>query len=68
MNGKRILLSGAYLELLRAAIGNEIVDASDFPRFLNSLKDKLRHAGRDEVFNALIREEIRMFETKDELV
>ncbi len=65
MQNKRILLSGAYLELLRLAVSDEIVDASDFAGFLNGLKDRLRGQGRDELFNAIIREEVHMLETKD---
>lgn len=62
---KRILLSGAYLELLRLAVGDEIVDASDFGGFLIGLKDRLRGHGRHELFDAIVREEIHMFEAKD---
>lgn len=65
MNGKRILLSGYYCELLRTAIGDEVVDVSDFGAFLISLKDRLRGQGRQELFDEIVREEIHMFEKKD---
>lgn len=69
MNGKRILLNATYLQLLAQALpAGEIQDASDFAKFLNNLKWKLKSQGKDEIFDQLIREEIHMFETKDSFI
>jgi hypothetical protein len=67
MNGKKILISRAYLQLLAQSIGaDEVVDASDFAKFLNDLKWRLKgQQGNDELFKAIIQEEIHMFEKKD---
>ncbi len=63
---KQILLSAEYLELLKAAFRpGEIIGIYDFADFLNGMKDMLRAQGKDEAFNAIIKEEVHMLETVD---
>ncbi len=60
---KTVFLSDAYLNLLSLAMRpGEIAEITDICQFLIDLKLKLRDDGRDDIFNALILEEVRMIE------
>ena len=69
MSAVRILVSGAYLDLIKQAMKpGDIKEARDFGKFLEALKWKLKQEGRDELFNQIIREEIHMLEMSDPFV
>ncbi len=69
MSPVRILISQAYLDLIKQAMKPEdIKEARDLGKFLDGLKWKLKQEGRDELFDQMIREEIHMMETTEKFV